>query len=150
MVWSLEIHHINIGYGDSTAIIVRDDGVIKYKVLIDAGTDGTLLVGYLQNYLSDKRVEGGKNVDRSLYFDHIIVTHYHDDHIKGFSAIKNVFDANKDETILIGCRKFMDLGDYQITWYEDGDKKEDHFTPINGTGFNKQTSDMVTYLELIR
>lgn len=105
--WTLEIHHIDVGGGDATAIIVKDraDGTMKSKVLIDAGAEGSgsqSLKSYMQKYLGDAP------------FDYIIASHYHNDHIDGFRQCGVTF------------KKYIDVGGYTIA--------EEKFTPANGTG----------------
>jgi hypothetical protein len=109
MDWILEIHHIDVGGGDATAIVVKSsDEKIVSRVLIDAGAEGggaQSLSTYVGKYLQ---------VDDKNPFDYVIVSHYHNDHIDGIWQCKIPF------------KNYVDAGGYT-----SGDDK---FTPINGIG----------------
>jgi hypothetical protein len=109
MEWILEIHHIDVGGGEATAIAVKSsDEKIVSRVLIDAGAEGSgaqSLSTYVQKYLQ---------VDDKNPFDYIIVSHYHNDHIDGIWQCQMPF------------KNYIDAGGYTL-----GDDK---FTPTNGTG----------------
>ncbi|MCA9007603.1 MAG: MBL fold metallo-hydrolase, partial [Planctomycetaceae bacterium] len=127
----LEIHHINVGAGDSTLIIVRDKtklrkkletkkvviptdeykwlqlcldkanniplvGTVNQTVLIDAGNDQST-ANKVNTYL--KRMGVAK-------LDHIIASHYHQDHVGGLAVLL------KDFT-LTGFSAIYDRGDYR-------------------------------------
>lgn len=76
---SLEIHHVYVGHGDATVIAIwdEDNGSRRcvYKALIDASTTNgfTKLTWYFANTFRD------------CYFDLVIASHYHDDHIRGLA-----------------------------------------------------------------
>ncbi|GHO90557.1 hypothetical protein KSF_006050 [Reticulibacter mediterranei] len=109
MDWLLEIHHIDVGGGEATAIVVRDSSEkIVSRVLIDAGAEGggsESLKKYIKQYLQ---------VDAANPFDYIIASHYHNDHIDGFWQCKIPF------------KNYIDAGGYTL--------KDDKFIPINGVG----------------
>ncbi|WP_049921354.1 ComEC/Rec2 family competence protein [Halopiger djelfimassiliensis] len=70
---SLEIHHIDVGQGDSTLVVTPGDETI----LIDTGDwrdDGAAVIDYLETH----------DIDR---IDHLIATHAHADHIGGHAAV---------------------------------------------------------------
>lgn len=122
---SLEIHHVGISGGDSTAIVVRDLDKptdkgwenITFKVLIDAGGEDYDRGMYrLGPYL--KRFFGNRS------FDYIIASHYHDDHIAGFAQSGITF------------KKFIDIGGYAAGL--------DWFNPYNPMGDLSQDSTSVT------
>jgi hypothetical protein len=125
---SLEIYHLDVHGGDSTAIIVRDlgqesekGGKIISSTLIDAGAEGkgsVYLKAYLQKYLT-------------LSFDCIIATHYHQDHIQGFKQADIKFEH------------FVDNGDYA----EESGKT---FTPRNDIGKASRTEIFDSYKEQVQ
>jgi hypothetical protein len=120
---SLEIYHLDVHGGDSTAIIVKDlgqepdkGGKTIYSMLIDAGSEGkgsAYLKAYLEKYLT-------------LSFDCIIATHYHQDHIQGFKQAEIKF------------KKFLDNGAYP-------DRNGKVFTPRNDIGSGARTSIFDAY-----
>jgi len=87
----LKIHHIDIGQGDATLIVLKKgdhtnrttDNILK-AVLIDSGNTiplGNRIVEYLKQVLR-------LNVDGEYKtLDAILCSHYDDDHIGGFGAI---------------------------------------------------------------
>jgi hypothetical protein len=96
MSQSLEIHHINVGGGDCTVIVLRADPTkpttIK-KILIDGGCSRgqwRSLAAYLKKYFDNRP------------FDYMIASHYHDDHITGlpYAGIK--------------FKMFVDIGGYEV------------------------------------
>jgi hypothetical protein len=110
-VISLEIHHVSMGGGDCTAIVVRwtDDPnnnnapVQVARVLVDAGgetaDDGHLAIA---RYLA-KEIQGLKDGPWEL----AIASHYHADHIAGFQRCG------------IDFLRLVDLGGYALgneTW----------------------------------
>lgn len=114
----LEIHHLDVRGGDATAIIVKDleqDGKELYRLLIDAGAEhsgSAALKAYLEAYLPGE-------------FDCIIATHYHEDHIQGFSAANVKF------------KSFIDNGsNHQGT---------NSFHPRNGLGLGSTTNSFSAY-----
>nr|WP_265112493.1 ComEC/Rec2 family competence protein [Halosolutus halophilus] len=76
----LEIHHIDVGQGDSTLIITPADETI----LIDSGDwrqDGSEVIAYLE----------AQGIDR---IDHLVATHADADHIGGHAAVIEHFETN--------------------------------------------------------
>ncbi|NUB92987.1 MBL fold metallo-hydrolase [Haloterrigena sp. SYSU A558-1] len=74
----LEIHHIDVGQGDSTLLVTPDGET----VLIDTGTwqaDGRGVIDYLE----------GEGIER---IDHLVTTHGHADHIGGHAAVIEHFE----------------------------------------------------------
>lgn len=106
MVWSLEIHHIDIGQGDSTLIVAEDDGVGMGHVaqvraaLVDGGTfvKGTDVHAYVTGL-------GLASVDV------IVTTHYDVDHFGGLRRVllenttvydnANIFDQGEPGSISV-------------------------------------------------
>ena len=76
---SFEIYYFDVGQADS--ILIKQD---SNTMLIDAGNneDGKKIVDYLKNNL------------KISYFDYLIGTHYHEDHIGGMDNIINNFDID--------------------------------------------------------
>lgn len=70
---TLEIHHIDVGPGDSTLILVKNNNIIQKSVLIDAG-ETINNANVVDNYLA------GEGVNR---LDVMIATHYDKDHFRG-------------------------------------------------------------------
>lgn len=94
---SLEIYHLDVQGGDSTAILVKDlekGRETIYSILIDAGAEGKGSA-YLKTYLKKHKMES---------FDCIIATHYHQDHIQGFKSADIKF------------KSFIDNGAYVDKW----------------------------------
>ena len=118
---SLEIHHLDVRGGDSTAIIVKDmtqeaGGKTIYRVLIDAGAEGkgsAALKSYLTTYLPGA-------------FDLIVATHYHQDHIQGFSQAAIEF------------KSYLDNGAY-------ADGSSVTFDPRNDIGAGARTTIFESY-----
>ncbi|ADB61600.1 beta-lactamase domain protein [Haloterrigena turkmenica DSM 5511] len=74
----LEIHHIDVGQGDSTLLVTPDGET----VLIDTGiwqADGQGVIDYLE----------GEGIER---IDHLVTTHGHADHIGGHAAVIEHFE----------------------------------------------------------
>ena len=128
---SLEIHHLDVRGGDATAIIVKqhhadhnmdteepeETETELYRVLIDAGAEGSgsgALKYYLQTHLKGP-------------FDLVVATHYHQDHIQGFSQAKIKF------------KKFLDNGSYK-----DADGTQ--LTPKNDIGKGARTKIFDNYV----
>lgn len=77
----LQIHHIDVGQGDSTLIRTPDGETI----LIDTGDwqeGGRVVIEYLDAH----------DIER---IDHLIATHAHADHIGGHAAIIDEFETNR-------------------------------------------------------
>ncbi len=94
----LEIHHINVHDGDATVIrILNDQNMLIAKVLIDGGVSKDYLLNYLR-----------ANIDNEYKFMYVILTHYHNDHYNGLTALG---DGSIQANYLI------DLGAYDLTPY---------------------------------
>jgi beta-lactamase superfamily II metal-dependent hydrolase len=109
----LELQHLDVVGGDATLILVRNsnDDSLVYKMLIDAGGEGrgsAKLITYLNSLKGDK--------DATLTLDCIIATHYHQDHIDGFTRFAD----------FVSFRKVMDNGGYKL-----GGSTSD---PVHGIG----------------
>jgi beta-lactamase superfamily II metal-dependent hydrolase len=91
----LEIHHININNGDATAIRIIHEDLTETKVLIDGGqaSPATYLLPYCNAMFKDNQ------------FKFIILSHYHNDHYNGLTALK---DGS------IRGEYYVDLGGYNI------------------------------------
>lgn len=106
---TLEIRHLDVVGGDSTLIFIRDNDSKKilYKLLIDSGAEGSggsVLTTYL-NGVAELREDVTVNNEpkRLAVLDCIIATHYHLDHIDGFTRFG---------TAGILFRRYMDNGGY--------------------------------------
>lgn len=85
MAWNLEIHTIDVGQGESSLIVARDpDQAIAANrirtMLIDGGEVINGLV--INNYMQQQNVLGA-----AVALDHIIVTHYDEDHSMGIISL---------------------------------------------------------------
>lgn len=77
--YKLELHHIDVRGGDATLIICQEIGNSTniYTILVDTGCahDGwKKLQAYMKTYYS------------ALEIDLLIISHYHDDHLKGITS----------------------------------------------------------------
>ncbi|MDY7229367.1 ComEC/Rec2 family competence protein [Hyalangium rubrum] len=96
MAWSLEIHHLDIGQGDSTLIIAEDDGVGVGAVaqvraaLVDGGTlgKGDDVHDYITNDANLNQV------------DVIVATHYDADHFGGLRRILSLATPEYDNALI--------------------------------------------------
>src|SRR5690349_10148788 len=82
MQWRVEVHHINVGQGDSALILLYsiDDTAketLKKAILIDAGKKNPGLERVLP-YLEQVLKKQNKKLDA------IVITHYDEDHVGGF------------------------------------------------------------------
>jgi hypothetical protein len=125
---SLEIHHLDVQGGDSTAIIVKDleqekdkGGKIIYSMLIDAGAERKGGV-FLKAHLKENKMES---------FDCIVATHYHQDHILGFKQADIKF------------RSFLDNGAYP-------EKSGTTFEPRNDIGKESRTGTFDSYKDQVQ
>ncbi|WP_323172266.1 ComEC/Rec2 family competence protein [Natrialba sp. PRR66] len=78
----LEIHHIDVGQGDSTLLVTPENET----VLIDTGdwpADGQDVIDYLDE----------RGIDR---IDHLVATHAHSDHIGGHAGVIEHLEENGD------------------------------------------------------
>jgi competence protein ComEC len=122
-IWgqTIEIHQIDIGVGDATLIKIRNTSAGPRNILIDAGLKGasTDLISYL------KSADGG-NLGATPYFDYIIASHYHADHIGGLVGTKL--------PMLIGCSQYNGIltpGISKIIYYAVLDKGDAN--PVSGS-----------------
>lgn len=91
----LEIHHIDVGQGDATLILVRDAWkAIRYSLLIDTGRTGLQVKAYFNQLIR-------RGDFRPL--DAFVATHYDSDHIGGASFLFTPEYLQKDVV-------FYDLG----------------------------------------
>jgi len=120
---SLEIRHLDVSGGDSTAILVKNlaTDTTVYAMLIDAGAEAHGSA-YLKKYLEAHKLGP---------FDCIVATHYHQDHIQGFKA------ANIEFT------RFLDNGGYP-------DKDSQVFKPRNFIGKGAQTTVFDSYKDRVQ
>ena len=120
---SLEIRHLDVSGGDSTAILVKDLGknTTICSMLIDAGAEAHGS-SYLKKYLEAHKLGP---------FDCIVATHYHQDHIQGFKA------ANIEFT------NFLDNGGYP-------DKDSQVFKPRNSIGKGAETTVFNSYKDRVQ
>ncbi|MBM7112023.1 ComEC/Rec2 family competence protein [Archangium primigenium] len=114
---SLEIHHIDVGQGDATLLLVRGaDGGLTRSILIDAGRTGLQVIAYFEEL--KKRTGGFRKLDM------VITSHYDSDHIGGFALLFGDEKYVQDDVI------FYDLGrpanadtDYQnyenLVWLQE-------------------------------
>jgi hypothetical protein len=102
MVWSLEIHHLDVrSCGDATLIIAREPTLVPpvvRTVLIDGGktTGGAIIHARLQAL-------------GIAHLDVIAVTHYDKDHVQGITPLLNMAGVNMyDRTIIydLGAPRF--------------------------------------------
>ena len=75
---TLEIHHLDIGQGDATLIVVRDHGSIIHTVLVDAADAGEAPL--IHEYMNQLGV---------VNLDMLVITHYDKDHFRGALALLN-------------------------------------------------------------
>lgn len=97
MAWNLQIHHIDVGQGDSTLIVAREIppllGVapLVRSVLIDGGLAGQ--AGTVHNYITGA---AGANL---AALNVLVVTHYDQDHFNGVSQLVRSNAVTYDNTI---------------------------------------------------
>ncbi len=79
---SLEVHHIDVGQGDSTLVVGPDDETM----LIDSGDftdDGERVLEYLD----------ARGIDR---IDYLVTTHGHADHVGGHAAVIEHYETEEE------------------------------------------------------
>jgi len=90
---NLTVHFIDVGHGDCIFITTPNDTIDGngkcegYKILIDAGKQGRgrqYVIPYLNNL--------GMKQDDTI--DYVVITHAHEDHIGGMSAIYKKYQIN--------------------------------------------------------
>jgi hypothetical protein len=117
---TIEIHQIDVGAGDGALLIVRNS-VRQINILIDAGprSAGEYVINYLKS-------PAGGNLGAHPYFDYIISSHYHEDHIGGFVG------AKKRDTS--GCFKYHGVfgASSGISWFAVLDKGAVAPVPASG------------------
>lgn len=94
----LEIHHIDVGQGDSTLILIKSfKGEIYKSILIDAGISSKPIIEYFERLLKKGKEESSVSF-RPI--DILIITHGDKDHVSGASDIlKNDKYANREATL---------------------------------------------------
>lgn len=109
---TLSIYFLDVGQGDSSIIITSDDKV----VMIDSGTDESLILRYLQNL-------GVSHIDL------LIATHAHADHISGMDKIiakykpKAFIDPGIPHTTATYQRMITAIDKYNINYYKGISRK---------------------------
>ncbi len=96
--YQLEIHHIDVRGGDATLIICNEIGSTTnvYSVLVDTGSAYSgwkKLQAYMTNYYP------------KLVIDLLVISHYHDDHVKGITSGKLFNWLNVKSICDIGWKK---------------------------------------------
>ena len=87
MPYSLEIHHLDVGQGDATLILIKKNGKIEKSILIDCGPSGA--TGRVTEYVS-----GQIGKDNSL--DIFIISHLHNDHKGNYTLIHKKLNPGKE------------------------------------------------------
>ena len=78
---SVEIHHINVGQGDSTLVFIKDaKGQIQRSILIDAGPSAS--AAEVRRYLDAQIAKGNFRP-----VDVLVLSHWDEDHIGGAPAL---------------------------------------------------------------
>lgn len=78
---TVEIHHIGVGQGDATLIVITNDAKAVATILIDAGNStakGRAVAATIENY---------PEVAKNKRLDLIIVSHLHSDHLGGIQTV---------------------------------------------------------------
>jgi len=83
LVWTVEIHHFDVGQGDSTLILTKQGKVLKRSMLVDGGDYGWGKTIYknLINLLGKNRL------------DTMVITHYDEDHFYGAAELLGMTDC---------------------------------------------------------
>jgi beta-lactamase superfamily II metal-dependent hydrolase len=131
MAWNLEIHHIDVGQGDSTLIIAREVGGLARvrSCLIDGGV-GDAGTGTVHPYITG--TAGLTNLDI------MVATHYDKDHYGGLKALLKEKNETTYDKVYIFDQG--DPGDY----YGGGQKRADGVMKLQG-----QEADYLRYVEAI-
>jgi len=109
---TVSIYFLDVGQGDASIIITPDDRV----VMIDSGTDESLILRYLQNL-------GVSHIDL------LIATHAHADHITGMDKIiakykpKAFIDPGIPHTTATYQRMITAIDKYNINYYKGISRK---------------------------
>lgn len=120
----VEIHHLDVGQGDSTLILVWDQGKILKSALIDGGDTGRAeLIHHYMNRVGVKLL------------DWIVITHYDADHCRGMlellsqspiCANASIFDRGNPEDYELGKKLSEEsLGRSKGPWPMLVDEDED-------------------------
>ncbi|HVW98203.1 MAG TPA: hypothetical protein VHA56_19700 [Mucilaginibacter sp.] len=107
--YQLEIHHVDVTGGDATLIVIRRHDKDENKpnpvvncILVDTGGIGSgseKLIGYLKKYFPD------------VVIDLMIISHYHDDHVRGIGLSTN---GSED---FFNPKKLCDIGHDHEDYY---------------------------------
>jgi hypothetical protein len=86
-MYTLDIHYLDVGQGDCSLIIVREDGIPKRTVVYDCGSDngataGTALITKINN-INDSRPENEAITQIHIAF----ISHFDKDHFNGFTLL---------------------------------------------------------------
>jgi competence protein ComEC len=122
--WCLEIHHIDVGQGDSTLIIIKDGNTIKKTVLIDCGE--TSACEYLTSYI--------KSLVSDMNIDILILSHNHSDHSGYFkqSLMEDYDNYLKDKNKSKGTAKvFYSCFDKSIKYNNKTETRTGFSVPSN-------------------
>lgn len=97
MAEKLEIHHLNVGQGESTLIVLKDDSsgkeVVTKTILIDGGEreNGAYIIKYYRRVVKDKK----------KCLDYVIISHLDRDHWMGIRDLIDSYNPNNQEASII-------------------------------------------------
>lgn len=135
MAWQLEIHHIDVGQGDATLIIVREVAPFinaAAPIIRSALIDGGL---YSKGNDVDTYIRAIPNIIR---LDVMVATHYDKDHYTGLRYLLNQNLVCYDNTIIFDQGE---QGNITVKRRRDG---------TYNTTISNQESDYLRYLEAIQ
>lgn len=139
--WDLEIHHINVGQGDSTLMIAKKNNTIEKTVLIDAGItkEGKTVEAYINENIGIKSI------------DIAVISHHHEDHEGGIYWLQKNSHLLDDAEIISWDdnpkEDFTDLFDLghsnapKLIYLGGG------FTYLNGYGGDENGNSIVLLIE---
>lgn len=126
---SVEIHHINVGQGDSTLVFIKDArGEIQRSILIDAGHSAS--AADVRRYLDAQIAKGNFRP-----VDVLVLSHWDEDHIGGAPALLR-FNSKVGSLASVGYfnepLQIFDVGDDTIsdTHYDN------YIKAVNELGLN--------------